>query len=67
MRRFALLATVVGGLTAGAVLVSPPQYPYAPPALAQNLSQEARQLAQPTGFADIVEKVPEGLADGAVL
>jgi serine protease Do len=57
MRRFALLATVVGGLTAGAVLVSPPQYPYAPPALAQNLSQEARQLAQPTGFADIVEKV----------
>jgi serine protease Do len=34
-----------------------PQFPYAPPALAQNLSQEARQLAQPTGFADIVEKV----------
>jgi serine protease Do len=57
MRRFALLATVVGGLTAGAVLVAPSQYPYATPALAQNLSQEARQLAQPTGFADIVEKV----------
>jgi serine protease Do len=57
MRRFALLATVVGGLTAGAALVVPSQYPYATPALAQNLSQEARQLAQPTGFADIVEKV----------
>jgi hypothetical protein len=39
MRRFALLATVVGGLTAGAVLVAPSQYPYATPALAQNLSQ----------------------------
>jgi serine protease Do len=57
MRRFVLLATVVGGLTAGAALVAPPQYPYAPPALAQNLSHEAQQLAQPTGFADIVEKV----------
>jgi serine protease Do len=44
-------------LTAGAALVGPGQYPYAPPAIAQNLSQEARQLAQPTGFADIVEKV----------
>ena len=57
MRRFALLATVVGGLTAGAVFVGPSQFQYAPPALAQNLSQEAQRLAQPTGFADIVEKV----------
>jgi serine protease Do len=57
MRRLALLATVVGGLSAGAAIVGPSQYPYAPPALAQNLSQEAQRLAQPTGFADIVEKV----------
>ena len=30
---------------------------YAPPALAQNLSQEAQTVARPIGFADIVEKV----------
>lgn len=57
VRRFALLATVVGGLTAGGMLVAPTFAPYAPPALAQNLSQEAQRVARPTGFADIVEKV----------
>jgi serine protease Do len=57
MRRLALLATVVGGLTAGGMMIAPSFAPYAPPALAQNLSQEARQVARPTGFADIVEKV----------
>ena len=57
MRRIALLATTVAVLTAGAFLVAPTFAPYAPPALAQNLSQEAQQLARPPGFADIVEKV----------
>jgi serine protease Do len=57
MRRLALLATTVAGLTAGAVLVAPTLAPYAPQALAQNLSQEAESLARPAGFADMVEKV----------
>ena len=57
MRRLALLATTVAGITAGALLAAPSYLPYAPPALAQNLSTEAQRLAQPTGFADIVEKV----------
>jgi serine protease Do len=57
MRRIALLATTVAGLSAGAFLLAPTFAPYAPPALAQNLSQEAQQLARPTGFADMVEKV----------
>ena len=57
MRRLALLATSIAGLTAGALLVAPNFASYAPPALAQNLSQEAQHLARPTGFADVVEKV----------
>ena len=57
MRRIALLATTVAGLTAGAFLLAPTFAPYAPPALAQNLSQEAQHLARPVGFADMVEKV----------
>ena len=57
MRRLALLATTVAGLAVGGLLVAPTFSPYAPLALAQNLSQEAQQLARPTGFADIVEKV----------
>ena len=57
VRRLALLATTVAGLAAGALLVAPNTMPYAPKALAQNLSQEAQRLARPTGFADIVEKV----------
>ena len=54
VRRLALLATTVAGLAVGGFLVAPT---FTPQALAQNLSQEARHLAQPTGFADIVEKV----------
>ncbi len=54
LRRLALLATTVAGLAVGGILVAPTLAPYA---LAQNLSQEARQVAVPTGFADIVEKV----------
>src|SRR4051812_597404 len=57
MRRFALLATTVAGLAVGGVLVSPTLSPYAPMAHAQNLSQEAQNVARPAGFADIVEKV----------
>jgi len=57
MRRLALLATTVAGLAAGAFLLTPGIAPYAPPALAQNLSEQAQQLARPTGFADIVERV----------
>jgi serine protease Do len=57
MRRLALLATTIAGLAAGGLLLAPTLSPYAPPALAQNLSQEAQSLARPTGFADIVEKV----------
>jgi serine protease Do len=56
LRRLALLATTIAGLAVGGVVVAPTLSPYAP-ALAQNLSQEARQIAVPTGFADIVEKV----------
>jgi serine protease Do len=56
-RRFALLATTVAGLAVGGALVAPTLLPYAQPALAQNLSQEAQHVARPAGFADIVEKV----------
>jgi serine protease Do len=57
VRRLALLATTIAGLSAGAYFVAPGVTFNTPSALAQNLSQEARTLAQPTGFADIVEKV----------
>src|SRR6188768_1918943 len=57
IRRLALLATTVAGLAVGGILVAPTLSPFAPHALAQNLSQEAQQVARPTGFADIVEKV----------
>src|SRR6186713_901667 len=57
LRRLALLATTVAGLAVGGILVAPTLSPFAPGALAQNLSQQAQQVARPTGFADIVEKV----------
>ena len=56
-RRLALLATTIAGLSAGAYFVAPGVAFNTPMALAQNLSQEAKTLAQPIGFADIVEKV----------
>jgi serine protease Do len=56
-RRLALLATTIAGLTAGAYFVAPGVTLNAPYALAQNLSNEAQQVARPIGFADIVEKV----------
>jgi serine protease Do len=61
-RRLGLLATTIAGLGAAAFLVAPSMAPngafLAPPAHAQNLSQQAQQLPQhPIGFADIVAKV----------
>jgi serine protease Do len=55
LRRAVLLATTIAGLGAGALFVAP-GLNYSP-ALAQNLSEQARKLAAPIGFADIVEKV----------
>ena len=56
LRRLALMATTVAGLAVGGMLVAPTLSPFAP-AMAQNLSQQAQQVARPVGFADIVEKV----------
>ncbi|HEY0724355.1 MAG TPA: Do family serine endopeptidase [Pyrinomonadaceae bacterium] len=60
VRRLVLLATTVASLGAAAVVISPNfnqlQGGY-PTALAQNLSEQARQMQAPVGFADIVEKV----------
>jgi serine protease Do len=55
-RRIALLATTICSLTAASVFVAPSLLPNSG-AFAQNLSQQAQQVARPTGFADIVEKV----------
>jgi serine protease Do len=57
VRRFALLATTALGLGVGAYFVAPGVTFNTPIALAQNLSQEAKSVATPVGFADIVEKV----------
>ena len=58
-RRFILLATTIASLGAAAVVITPNfnlAGPY-PAAVAQNLSEQARKLQAPVGFADIVEKV----------
>lgn len=58
-RRILLLATTIASLGAAALVVAPGlnlQGGY-PAALAQNLTEQARKLPAPTGFADIVEKV----------
>ena len=57
VRRLALLATTIASLSAGAYFVAPGVSFNPSTALAQNLSQQAKTLAQPVGFADIVEKV----------
>jgi serine protease Do len=54
-RRIALLATTICSLTAASVFVAPSFNVTG--AFAQNLSQQAQQVARPVGFADIVEKV----------
>jgi len=59
MRRALLLATTIAGLGVGAFVAGPGFDIRAgyPTALAQNLSEQARKLQAPVGFADIVEKV----------
>ena len=58
-RRLILLATTIAGLVAAALVISPNLNPPGqyPAALAQNLSEQARKMQAPVGFADIVEKV----------
>jgi serine protease Do len=59
VRRAILLATTVASLGFGALVVGPGlnlQGGY-PAAFAQNLTEQAKKVAAPTGFADIVEKV----------
>jgi serine protease Do len=54
-----LLATTIAALGAGALVVAPGlnlQSGY-PGAFAQNLTEQAKKVAAPVGFADIVEKV----------
>src|SRR5476649_1975725 len=54
-----LLATTIAALGAGALVVAPGlnlQSGY-PGAVAQNLTEQAKKVAAPVGFADIVEKV----------
>src|SRR5215475_14644286 len=55
-----LLAPTIPGLGAAALVISPTLTPPPggyPAALAQNLSEQARKVQAPVGFADIVEKV----------
>ncbi len=58
-RRMILLTTTIASLGAAALVVAPGlnlQGGY-PAALAQNLTEQAKRVAAPVGFADIVEKV----------
>jgi serine protease Do len=58
-RRLILLATTMAGLGVAALIIAPGlnlQGGY-PGALAQNLTEQAKKVAAPVGFADIVEKV----------
>ena len=59
VRRAILLATTIAGLGIG-TFVAAPSFDIRggyPAALAQNLSEQARKLQAPVGFADIVERV----------
>jgi serine protease Do len=58
-RRVILLATTIASLGFGALVVAPGlNVPGGyPAALAQNLTEQAKRLPAPNGFADIVEKV----------
>ncbi len=58
VRRAILLATTIAGLGAAALLVAPNfSVGGYPAALAQNLTEQARKVQAPVGFADIVEQV----------
>jgi serine protease Do len=54
-----LLGTTIAGLGVAALVIAPSLNPSGvyPSALAQNLSEQAKRLPAPTGFADIVEQV----------
>jgi serine protease Do len=58
-RRIVLLATTIASLGAAALVVAPGLNLHGgyPAALAQNLTEQAKRVAAPVGFADIVEKV----------
>src|SRR5712672_4178829 len=59
VRKFALMASVVAGLGVAAYGLSPQSGPvdvFSSPAHAQ-VNNEVRKVAQPIGFADIVERV----------
>src|SRR3954466_14750276 len=57
-RKFALMASVVAGLGVAGYGLSPaPHDLFSSPAHAQVDQQVKQQVAQPTGFADIVERV----------
>src|SRR3954452_8938632 len=57
-RKFALMASVVAGLGVAGYGLSPaPHDLFSSPAHAQVDKQVKQQAAQPTGFADIVERV----------
>src|SRR5471032_1490019 len=58
-RRVILLATTIASLGAAALVVAPGLNLSGgyPAALAQNLTEQAKKVAAPVGFADIVEKV----------
>ncbi len=56
-RRFVLLATTIASLGTAALLVGPSLVLQGGPAQAQNLTEQARKLPAPIGFADIVAKV----------
>jgi serine protease Do len=58
-RRVILLATTIAGLGAAAFVAAPDfnLSAHYPAAIAQNLTEQARKMPAPVGFADIVEKV----------
>jgi serine protease Do len=59
-RRIALLATTIAGLGVAAYVVAPafaPNQGLSTSAYAQNLTEQAKTLPKPVGFADIVAKV----------
>ena len=58
VRRLALITTALVGIGGAAFVLAPDVNTYGvAPAQAQNLSEQARQVRAPVGFADIVEQV----------
>src|SRR5688572_22814131 len=58
VRRVALVTTALAGIGGAAFVLAPDVNTYGiAPAHAQNLSEQARQVRAPVGFADVVEQV----------